>query len=129
METTGCSPEDLSGYHPCIYRSGRQTVYPANTAKLSDCTFDSFKGRILTLSQIIVTTILYFGSYRFHASYGFFSEHVNPWKCRRGLEWIPTVFWQAIWTFFVGPYVLFKTRNIHDIHYWALQTRLAIGMR
>ncbi|KAL9065386.1 MAG: hypothetical protein Q9157_007490 [Trypethelium eluteriae] len=35
---------------------------------------------------------------------------------------------QAIWTFFAGPFVLFVTRNIHDTHYWALQTRLAIAM-
>ncbi|KAI9660653.1 MAG: hypothetical protein M1821_010005 [Bathelium mastoideum] len=78
--------------------------------------------------QVIVTTIVYFGSFRFHASYGIFSHHVNPTECRRGFEWIPTVVWQALWTFFVGPYVLFRTRSIHDTHYWALQTRLTIGM-
>lgn len=46
--------------------------------------------------------------------------------CRRGIEWIPSVFWQFLWATLFGPYVLLKIRHIHDTHYWAWQTRLAI---
>jgi hypothetical protein len=37
--------------------------------------------------QTIVTFVLYFGSHRFHASYGFFSEYIDTVACLRGVEW------------------------------------------
>jgi hypothetical protein len=43
---------------------------------------------VLTLTQIVVTIIIFFGSRKFHASYGFFSQHVNANRCRRGQEWL-----------------------------------------
>ncbi|KAF1811703.1 hypothetical protein P152DRAFT_48877 [Eremomyces bilateralis CBS 781.70] len=76
--------------------------------------------------QLFVTLFLFFGSRRFHGSYGFFSRHVGPADCCRGYEWIPSVFWQFLWASVFGPYVLLRIRYIRDVHYWAWQTRLAI---
>jgi hypothetical protein len=39
------------------------------------------------LAQLAVTLTLFFGSRKFHESYGFFSEHVNAGQCRHGYEW------------------------------------------
>ncbi|EOA85300.1 uncharacterized protein SETTUDRAFT_90966 [Exserohilum turcica Et28A] len=69
---------------------------------------------------------LFFGSRRFHASYGFFGEATDFRKCRRGAEWVPSIFVQLFWSMLVGPWILWKIRKIHDVHSWALQTRLAI---
>lgn len=76
--------------------------------------------------QLLVTFGLFFGSRMFHKSFGSFGEYVGQKKCRHGVEWIPSVFWQFFWTYGFGPYILFSIRKIHDTHYWALQTRLAI---
>lgn len=80
----------------------------------------------LTAVQIAVSFILFFGSRRFHSTYGFFSDHVDAPLCRRGSEWIPSVLWQFLWATVFGPILLVKIRHIHDVHHWALQTRLAI---
>lgn len=76
--------------------------------------------------QLLVTCILYFGSRRFHATYGFFGDNVSAAECRRGLEWIPSVFWQFIWSAVFGPILILRTRHIHDTHYWGLQMRLVV---
>lgn len=39
---------------------------------------------------------------------------------------IPSIFWQFVWSWIVGPCVLWQTRKIKDTHYWTLQTRLAV---
>lgn len=39
---------------------------------------------------------------------------------------IPSIFVQLFWTAIVGPWILWKIRNVNDVHSWALQTRLAI---
>jgi hypothetical protein len=44
------------------------------------------------LVQLAVTLTLFFGSRKFHESYGFFSNHVNAGQCRRGYEWQVTRF-------------------------------------
>ncbi|KAI9695433.1 MAG: hypothetical protein M1820_008618 [Bogoriella megaspora] len=76
--------------------------------------------------QLFVTLFVFFSSRKFHGSYGIFSKHVGPLDCRRGYEWIPTIFFQFFWTYVCGPYILFRTRHVHDLHYWGLQTRLTI---
>jgi len=76
--------------------------------------------------QTTVTFVLYFGSRRFHGSYGFFSSYIDELSCHRGVEWIPTTAWQFLWSYAFGPWVLLKIRHIKDGHNWALQTRLAI---
>ncbi|CAO2652563.1 Nn.00g008460.m01.CDS01 [Neocucurbitaria sp. VM-36] len=80
-------------------------------------------GWIVTL---IPAVILFFGSRRFHASYGFFEVPSNYFTCRRGFEWIPSILIQLFWTVVVGPWILWKIRHIKDVHAWAWQTRLAI---
>ncbi|KAF2433472.1 hypothetical protein EJ08DRAFT_54912 [Tothia fuscella] len=76
--------------------------------------------------QGTLTIFLFFGSRKFHATYGIYSSHVSASQCRRGTEWIPSVFWQFLWATVFGPYILLRIRNIKDTHYWAWQTRLAI---
>ncbi|KAH7080873.1 hypothetical protein FB567DRAFT_114530 [Paraphoma chrysanthemicola] len=83
----------------------------------------SVAGLVLSL---IPTIILFFGSRRFHASYGFFGEPATYFACRRGFEWVPSIFVQLFWTVIVGPWILWKIRHIKDVHSWAWQTRLAI---
>ena len=39
------------------------------------------------IAQIVITMVLFFGSFKFHESYGFFANHVGPAQCRRGTEW------------------------------------------
>ncbi|TLD27686.1 hypothetical protein E2P81_ATG10974 [Venturia nashicola] len=76
--------------------------------------------------QLIVALIIFGGSRKFHASYGFFNEWVADDRCRVGMEWGPSVVWQFLWSSVFGPYVLLRTRDIRDTHYWALQTRMAV---
>lgn len=38
----------------------------------------------------------------------------------------PSIFVQLFWTAMVGPWILWKIRNVNDVHSWAWQTRLAI---
>ncbi|KIV99749.1 uncharacterized protein PV09_08670 [Verruconis gallopava] len=78
------------------------------------------------IAQLVITTILFFGSRKFHSSYGFFAASMAPDECRRGSEWIPSVFWQFLWATVFGPFILLRIRKINDAHYWALQTRLAV---
>ncbi|KAF2843811.1 hypothetical protein M501DRAFT_925639 [Patellaria atrata CBS 101060] len=78
------------------------------------------------LCQLVLTIFLFSGSRRFHASHGIFGEAVDPIACRRGLEWLPSIFWHFLWTLFFGPYLLLQIRNIHDTHYWGWQTKLSV---
>ncbi|KAJ4288500.1 hypothetical protein N0V90_011736 [Kalmusia sp. IMI 367209] len=80
-------------------------------------------GLVISLLPAIA---LFFGSRRFHASYGSFGPIVGSRECRRGAEWIPSIFVQLFWTALVGPWILWKIRNVNDVHSWAWQTRLAI---
>ncbi|ORY05914.1 hypothetical protein BCR34DRAFT_42185 [Clohesyomyces aquaticus] len=76
--------------------------------------------------SFIPAIILFFGSRRFHASYGVFGPIVDSRVCRRGAEWVPSIFIQLFWTALVGPWILWKIRRVNDVHSWAWQTRLAI---
>ncbi|KAF2995234.1 hypothetical protein E8E13_002637 [Curvularia kusanoi] len=90
----------------------------------------AIKVYVLTLVGLIVSfvpaIILFFGSKRFHAAYGFFGTVAGFMECRKGAEWIPSIFVQLFWTAMVGPWILWKIRHIQDVHSWAWQTRLAI---
>jgi len=46
--------------------------------------------------------------------------------CRKGLEWIPSTLWQLIFTWVYGPIILYRIRNIRDVHYWRLQTTICV---
>ncbi|KAL5114342.1 hypothetical protein ACEQ8H_007779 [Pleosporales sp. CAS-2024a] len=76
--------------------------------------------------SFVPALILFFGSYRFHAKFGFFGHPASYHQCRRGFEWIPSIFVQLFWSVIVGPWILWKIRHIDDVHSWAWQTRLAI---
>lgn len=76
--------------------------------------------------SFIPAVVLFFGSHRFHANFGFFGPAVSHSECRRGPEWVPSIFIQLFWTVIVGPWILWKIRQIKDVHSWAWQTRLAI---
>lgn len=39
---------------------------------------------------------------------------------------IPSAFWQLFWSWVYGPYILYKIRNIKDVHYWRLQVFLTV---
>ncbi|KAF2196743.1 hypothetical protein GQ43DRAFT_241141 [Delitschia confertaspora ATCC 74209] len=81
---------------------------------------------VALIITFIPTLLMFFGSRRFHASYGFFGPAVGARECRQGVEWIPSIIIQLLWTAVVGPWILWKIRNVHDVHGWAWQTRLAI---
>ncbi|KAF2641845.1 hypothetical protein P280DRAFT_286466 [Massarina eburnea CBS 473.64] len=76
--------------------------------------------------SFIPAIILYFGSRRFHRSFGFFGPVVDSRVCRQGGEWVPSIFVQLFWTALVGPWILWKIRHVRDVHSWAWQSRLAI---
>ncbi|KAI9798104.1 MAG: hypothetical protein M1833_005001 [Piccolia ochrophora] len=76
--------------------------------------------------QLALCIIVFLVSRKFH-SFGITSATGDARQCRQGWEWIPTASWQFIWTFGFGPYILFKIRNIKDVHRWTLQTTLAVS--
>ncbi|EER43910.1 conserved hypothetical protein [Histoplasma capsulatum H143] len=39
---------------------------------------------------------------------------------------LPTIIWQFFWSWIFAPYVLYKIRDIRDVHCWRLQTTLCI---
>ncbi|KAJ6094195.1 hypothetical protein N7467_003040 [Penicillium canescens] len=72
------------------------------------------------LVQLFLSLSIFLTSRKFQ-SFGTFSKHVNSAECRRGPEWVPSILWQLFWSWIFAPYVLWKIRNIHDIHHWRLQ--------
>lgn len=42
---------------------------------------------------------------------------------------IPSALGQGLWTYGVGPWLLYRIRKIDDVHYWRLQTSLALLFR
>ncbi|KAJ5086450.1 hypothetical protein NUU61_007757 [Penicillium alfredii] len=70
--------------------------------------------------QLALSLSIFLTSRKFQ-SFGTFSQHVSSEQCRRGPEWIPSILWQLFWSWIFAPYVLWKIRNIHDIHHWRFQ--------
>ncbi|KAJ5090941.1 hypothetical protein N7532_009625 [Penicillium argentinense] len=70
--------------------------------------------------QVFLSLSIFLSSRKFQ-SFGTFSEHVSAEECRRGPEWIPSILWQLVWSWIFAPYVLWRIRNIHDIHHWRRQ--------
>lgn len=81
---------------------------------------------IVFIVSVIPSTALFFGSRRFHTHWGSFGQVVDSVRCRRGMEWIPSILVQFFWIALVGPWILWKIRKVDDVHAWAWQTRLAI---
>ncbi|RPA80004.1 hypothetical protein BJ508DRAFT_210715 [Ascobolus immersus RN42] len=78
------------------------------------------------LFQFIIGIIIFFISRKFHPSFGVVSPTSTLWTCRAGWEWFPSTLWQALYTYLLGPLILYKIRHIRDTHNWKLQTTLAI---
>ncbi|KAK2733608.1 hypothetical protein FQN55_003330 [Onygenales sp. PD_40] len=76
--------------------------------------------------QVLLSLFLFLGSRKFHDSYGLWSHYENRLQCRQGFEWFPTIMWQVFWSWIFAPCVLYKIRNIQEVHYWRLQTSLCI---
>ncbi|KAK5018346.1 hypothetical protein LTR16_001603 [Cryomyces antarcticus] len=76
--------------------------------------------------QLLVTTAIYLASRKFHRSWGFGVADPKPAMCRKGWEWIPSTIWQLVFSWFYGPCVLYKIRNINDVHYWRLQITICV---
>ncbi|KAH8673310.1 hypothetical protein BX600DRAFT_432942 [Xylariales sp. PMI_506] len=83
---------------------------------------------IAMVVEILLTLFIYFGSEIFHPSYGLFNVKVPGTEqqrsaiCFQGWEWWLSIAWQFFWAWFYAPYMLWKTRNIHDTHGWRIQT-------
>ncbi|EXJ92790.1 hypothetical protein A1O3_01342 [Capronia epimyces CBS 606.96] len=79
--------------------------------------------------QLIVTGILYATTPTLQgdwASYGHISHAKGQALCRKSQQWIPSAFWQLVWAWVYGPYLLFGVRNITDTHSWKLQVMLSV---
>ncbi|OAA59401.1 Regulator of G protein signaling superfamily [Cordyceps fumosorosea ARSEF 2679] len=78
--------------------------------------------------QLLLTVFVYLSSRKFHPAFGLPGTHVDGTDAQRnaamgrGWEWWPTCFWQLAWAWVVAPIVLWKSRNIKDVHGWRLQT-------
>ncbi|KAL4924248.1 uncharacterized protein BDV17DRAFT_220041 [Aspergillus undulatus] len=78
--------------------------------------------------QILLTIIMWVISRKFHPSFGIPGTEVNGPEMvvkaeqGRGWEWWPGVFWQFFWCWVIAPFILWKSRNIHDTQGWRMQT-------
>ncbi|KXJ88840.1 hypothetical protein Micbo1qcDRAFT_235669 [Microdochium bolleyi] len=78
--------------------------------------------------QFALTALVFFGSEMFHPGWGFFNVRVPGTEkdraemCLTGWEWWLSIVWQFFWTWLYAPYLLWKTRNVHDTHGWRIQT-------
>jgi hypothetical protein len=81
------------------------------------------------LVQLVITAILYATTPTLQgdwSSYGKVSHAKGQVLCRKSLQWIPSAFWQLAWSWLYGPYLLFRVRKIHDVHYWRLAIILSV---
>lgn len=77
--------------------------------------------------QVIVTLAIYLTNPKLQGYWvGVKSYADGQAKCRKGIEWTPSAFWQLFWAWVCGPYTLYKIRNIHDVHHWRLQVILCV---
>jgi len=71
---------------------------------------------------------VYFGATKFHTSYGLWESSIEgsaaeiQAQCFKGWEWWLSIVWQFFWAWIYAPYLLWKTRGVHDVHGWRLQT-------
>ncbi|KAJ5166198.1 uncharacterized protein N7482_004979 [Penicillium canariense] len=83
---------------------------------------------IAMLVQIFLTVLMYIISRKWHSSWGIPGTELHGTAMEqkvemgRGWEWWPGVFWQFLWSWIVAPFVLWKSRAIHDTQGWRVQT-------
>lgn len=51
---------------------------------------------------------------------------MKPLRILTNYNRIPSAFWQLLWAWVLGPYSLYKIRNIYDVHHWRLQTIMSV---
>ncbi|KAJ9631233.1 hypothetical protein H2204_008318 [Knufia peltigerae] len=72
--------------------------------------------------QILLSLIIFLVSRKFHPSFGTTGVVTTRAGCRRGWEWWPSIVWQMFWSWIYAPVLLWRVRNIHDVHGWRKQT-------
>ncbi|KAK4248985.1 hypothetical protein C7999DRAFT_13076 [Corynascus novoguineensis] len=79
--------------------------------------------------QLLVVVIVYMISRKFHSDFGIPGTEVTgnspmeiAMKQGRGWEWWPSIVWQFLWAWVFAPFILWKSRGIHDTHGWQRQT-------
>lgn len=78
--------------------------------------------------QLFLTILMFIISRKYHSSWGIPGTEVTgsimeqKSEQGRGWEWWPGVAWQFFWSWVFAPYILWKSRNIHDTHGWRTQT-------
>jgi hypothetical protein len=78
--------------------------------------------------QVFLTILMYIISRKWHSSWGIPGTQVTgtvmeqKMEQGRGWEWWPGVAWQFFWSWVFAPYILWKSRNIHDTQGWRVQT-------
>ncbi|PMD42712.1 hypothetical protein L207DRAFT_581365 [Hyaloscypha variabilis F] len=78
------------------------------------------------LLQVVVTAAIYGTNRKLQGHWGKIPFAQGQAACRKGLEWIPSAFWQMFWSCMYGPYLLYQVRNVRDAHLWRLQTILCV---
>ncbi|KAI9369824.1 hypothetical protein BJX61DRAFT_545211 [Aspergillus egyptiacus] len=78
--------------------------------------------------QIFLTILMWVISRKWHPSWGIPGTEVKGTAMEikteqgRGWEWWPGVFWQFFWSWIVAPFILWRSRHIHDTQGWRVQT-------
>merc|ERR1712144_85015 len=78
------------------------------------------------LLQVVVTAAIYGTNRKLQGHWGNVAHPRGQALCRKGIEWVPSAFWQLFWCCIYGPYLLYRIRNVHDTHYWRAQTILCV---
>ena len=76
--------------------------------------------------QVLATSLMFFGSRRFHPTYGLWGQKEDSANCMYGFEWVVSIVWQVIWAYGTGLFLLRKIRHVKDVYHWATETRIAI---
>ncbi|KIY00528.1 uncharacterized protein Z520_04213 [Fonsecaea multimorphosa CBS 102226] len=72
--------------------------------------------------QVVIALIIFLASRKFHPGFGVTGDVTTRSRCRRGWEWWPSIMWQIFWSWVYAPVLLWRVRNIHDVHGWRSQT-------
>ncbi|KAM7205768.1 hypothetical protein V8F20_003001 [Naviculisporaceae sp. PSN 640] len=79
--------------------------------------------------QLLAVVIIYMISRKFHPEFGIPGTEVIASSAQElalkqgtGWEWWPSLFWQFLWSWVFAPIILWRSRGIHDIHGWQVQT-------
>ncbi|CZR60216.1 uncharacterized protein PAC_10112 [Phialocephala subalpina] len=76
--------------------------------------------------QVVITAAIYGTNRKLQGHWGNIAKPQGQALCRKGPEWVPSALWQLFWCCMYGPYLLYKIRNVHDMHYWRTQTILCV---